>query len=161
MDNGVIGWWAELYRGNAAVQFLAGLGHIVALLFAARFALAGDRAALRAERRPPAQREALLAQIGRAHLPVLAGLFLALLTGLAQLLAQLDYLLRSPWWWLKVAGLVALLANGRILQLAAGRLRGTAGGPGEWRRLRGAAKRSLALWGALVLLGLLLTTVRP
>lgn len=161
MDNGVIGWWSELYRGSALVQFLAGLGHIVALLFAARFALAGDRAALRAERRPPGQRDALLAQIGRAHLPVLVGLFLALLTGLAQLLAQLDYLLPSPWWWLKVAGLVALLANGRILQLSAERLRAAPADAGEWPRLRSAAKRSVALWSALVLIGLMLTTVRP
>lgn len=160
IDNGVIGWWAQLYRGNAGVQLLAGLGHILTILYAGYFALRGDRSALRAERRPPPQRDALLRTVGQAHRPVLTGLALALVTGMAQLLAQLDYLPRSPWWWLKMLGLVALLANGRVLQRSAERLRGSAG-PREWQRLRSAARRSVFLWSALVLLGLLLTTVRP
>jgi len=158
---GAVAWWTELYRGNDVVQLLAGLGHILSVAFAARFALAGDRAALRAERRAPPQRLALLEQIGRAHRPVLIGLALALLTGLAQLLAQLSYLPQSPWAWLKLAGLVALLANGRIIQVTGARLRQEPDAPARWRVLRGAARRSLALWGTLVLLGLLLTTVRP
>src|SRR5512140_3662172 len=161
MDQGVIAWWTGVYLGHDSVQFLAGLGHILSILFAARFALAGDRAALRAGRRPAAQRTALLASIGNAHRPVLIGLSLALLTGLAQLLAQLSYLPRSPFAWLKLLGLVALLANGRAIRLAAERLRQNAEQPAAWRSLRAGAKRSLALWSMLVLLGLLLTTVRP
>jgi len=161
MSNGVITWWTEVYRGSDLVQLLAAAGHILSILFAARFALAGDRAALRAERRPPALRAALLTEIGRAHRLVLIGLSLALLTGLAQLLAQLSYLPRSPWAWLKLLGLVALLANGRIVQLTAERLRRNPDQPRAWPVLRAAAKRSLLLWGMLVILGLLLTTVRP
>lgn len=157
----LIEWWTELYRGNDVVQLLAGLGHILSLVFAARYALEGDRAALRAERRPPAQRDALLALIDRAHRPVLIGLTLALITGLAQLLAQLSYLPFSPWFWVKMAGLVALLANGRLLQLAERRLRASPEQPQQWRALRAAAKRSVTLWAVLVVLGLLLTTVRP
>lgn len=157
----MIGWWETLYRGSDLVQLLAGLGHLLAIAYAARYALAGDRAALRAERRPPAQRDALLAQIGRAHRPVLIGLGFALLTGLAQLLAQLAWLPQSPWWWLKLAGLAALLANGRMVQLAVVRLRADPAQPRQWRALRGAARRSIALWAALVIVGLLLTTVRP
>jgi hypothetical protein len=161
MDAGMVGWWTEFYRGHDAVQLLAGLGHILSVGFAARFALAGDRAALRAEGRPAAQRAVLLAVIGNAHRPVLAGLFLALVTGLAQLLAQLSYLPGSPWSWLKLLGLVGLLANGRIIQVAAEQLRQQPEQPPVWRTLRAAARRSLALWAGLVVLGLLLTTVRP
>ena len=161
MSSGVVAWWTEVYRGSDVVQLLAAAGHILSILFAARFALLGDRAALRAERRPPVQRAALLGQIGRAHRPVLIGLTLALVTGLAQLLAQLSYLPQSPWAWLKLLGLVALLANGRIIQRTAERLRRDPGQAGRWPVLRAAARRSLFLWGTLVILGLLLTTVRP
>lgn len=161
MESGVVAWWTEVYRGNDVVQLLAGLGHILSIIFAARHALAGDRAALRAERRPPAQRAALLTQIGDAHRPVLIGLGLALLTGLAQLLAQLSYLPASPWAWLKLLGLIALLANGRVIQLTGERLRDDVEQPRAWRTLRAAARRSLGLWAVLVVLGLLLTTVRP
>jgi hypothetical protein len=161
MDAGVVAWWTEVYRGNDVVQLLAALGHILSVLFAARHALAGDRAALRAEHRPPPQRVAMLATIGSAHRPVLIGLGFALITGLAQLLAQLAYLPGSPWAWLKLLSLLALLANGRVLQLTAERLRRDAQQPRAWRSLRAAARRSLMLWSVLVLLGLLLTTVRP
>jgi len=161
MVGDVIAWWTVLYRGSDVVQLLAAAGHILSILFAARFALAGDRAALRAERRPPAQQAVLLAEIGRAHRPVLIGLSLALVTGLAQLLAQLSYLPQSPWAWLKLLALFALLANGRIIQLTTARLRRDSGQRRAWQQLRAAARRSLVLWGSLVLLGLLLTTVRP
>jgi hypothetical protein len=161
MEHGVVAWWTEVYRGHDVVQLLAGLGHILSILFAARFALAGDQAALRAERRPAAQRGALLAVIENAHRPVLIGLFLALVTGLAQLLAQLAYLPRSPWAWLKLLGLIVLLGNGRIVQVTVERLRRDPEPPSVWRSLRAAAQRSLILWGTLVVLGLLLTTVRP
>jgi hypothetical protein len=160
VEQGVVAWWSELYRGSDVVQLLAAAGHILSVLFAARYALSGDRAALRAPRRAPAQRVLLLGQIGRAHRPVLAGLALGLVTGLAQLLAQLSYLPASVWAWLKLAALLALLANGRIIQVSAARLR-TQAGEGDWRPLQRAAVRSVALWGTLVLLGLLLTTVRP
>lgn len=161
MGDGLIAWWTAAYRGHDSVQLLAGLGHILSVLWAARFALNGDRFALRAERRPAPQRAALLASIGNTHRPVLIGLSLALLTGLAQLLAQLSYLPRSPWAWLKLLGLIALLVNGRVIQVMADRLRRNPEQPASWRSLRAAAKRSLALWGALVVVGLLLTTVRP
>jgi hypothetical protein len=161
MEAGAVAWWSEVYRGSDVVQLLAGLGHILSIVFAARYALAGDRAALRAEQRPAVQRAALLASIGDAHRLVLIGLGLALLTGLAQLLAQLSYLPGSPWAWLKLLGLVALLANGRVIRLTAERLRRDAEQPRAWRALRAAARRSLVLWGGLVVLGLLLTTVRP
>lgn len=161
MLGGVVAWWAELYRGNDVVQLLAGLGHILAIVYAGRHALEGDRAALRAERRPAPQQAALLAQIGAAHRPVLIGLSLALLTGLAQLLAQLDYLLPSGWFWAKLVGLALLLANGRVIMRSAAALRADPEPPARWQRLRAASVRSLVLWSALVILGLLLTTVRP
>lgn len=161
MVQGVVGWWAELYRDHDIVQLLAGLGHILTIVYAGRHALAGDRAALRAEARPPAQRDALLQTIGAQHRPVLIGLSLALLTGLAQLLAQLDYLPGSFWFWIKIGGLALLLANGRIIMRAAARLRQDAAQPPVWRTLRAGAVRSLVLWTSLVIVGLMLTTVRP
>ncbi|HSJ13643.1 MAG TPA: hypothetical protein VK939_04460 [Longimicrobiales bacterium] len=161
MLGGAVAWWTELYRGHDVVQFLAGLGHILTIVFAGRYALAGDRAALRAQRRPPAQRDALLRSIVSMHRPVLLGLSLALLTGLAQLLAQLDYLPGSFWFWAKLTGLALLLANGRVIMLASRSLRADPEQPARWRTLRAAAVRSLVLWTSLVIIGLMMTTVRP
>jgi hypothetical protein len=88
-----------------------------------------------------------------AHRHVITGLCFALITGVAQLTAQLDYLPQTPIFWTKMLLLVLLLANGRIIQLAGRRA--------DLAALRPAAIRSLALWGVTVLAGLLLTTVRP
>jgi hypothetical protein len=64
-----------------------------------------------------------------------------------------------------------LLANGRVIQLAGRRVSNAiaTGGTGaavttgaeDVRTLRTAALRSIFLWCTLVVLGLLLTTVRP
>ena len=150
--------WAALYSSSDVIQFSAACGHLLAIAYAARYALLGDRAVLRLTSAEARVREASAARgdlrvLTGAHRHVLSGLSLALLTGLAQLTAQLDYLPQSPVLWVKLLLLVLLLANGRIIQLA-GR-RGDAGA------LRPAAVRSIALWGLTLLAGLMLTTVRP
>ncbi len=163
----VIAWWSGLYRANDIVQMAAAFGHLAAIAFAARYALAGDAAALRltsSSRRPAED----LLRITTAHPRVIGGLAVALLTGLAQLAAQLDYLPRSPIFWIKMTMLALLLVNGRMIQLA-GRAAAAAAATRETGStsvavpsvLRAAAMRSIALWCAILLLGLLLTTVRP
>ncbi|MEO5511736.1 MAG: hypothetical protein ABIV28_07740 [Longimicrobiales bacterium] len=112
-----IAWWSEVYRSNDIVQLLAALGHIASIAYAARYALAGDRAALRitSHSKRPADD---LRTLTSAHSYVLTGLAFALVTGIAQLAAQLDYLQRSPVFWIKMSTLTALLVNGRLIQLA-------------------------------------------
>jgi hypothetical protein len=169
-----IAWWAQLYRTNDIVQILAAFGHILSIAYAARFALAGDRAALRLTRATYAvaspiasaaprtrSRAADLNTLTSAHRHVLTGLACALVTGLAQLAAQLDYLPQSPIFWVKMTLLVVLLANGRVIQLAGRRAVHAASSSGIPDELRPAALRSIALWCTLILLGLLLTTILP
>jgi hypothetical protein len=177
-----IGWWSEYYRSHDAVQLGAAFGHLLSIAYAARYALGGDRAALRltavsgdVQGRHAAR---YLDTISKAHRHVLAGLLCALLTGAAQLLAQLDYLPRSPVFWTKMTMIVALLANGRIIQLTDRQLQqrirtaaaGSSAAPDReagdlpasvFHPLRAAAVRSIALWCTVLLLGLMLTTVRP
>jgi hypothetical protein len=160
---GAVAWWAEYYRTHDVAQLAAAFGHLLAIAYAARFALAGDAAALRLTsgvnhhaRRAVAD----LATIRGAHVHVLSALSFALLTGLAQLLAQLAYLPASGVFWIKMSMLVLLLANGRIIQVTSARY-DHADGRSMDMRLRAAAIRSIVLWCFIVLLGLLLTTVRP
>jgi hypothetical protein len=119
----------------------------------------------------------------RAHRHVIIGLSFALFAGIAQLAAQLDYLPYSPIFWIKMTTLVALLANGRIIQLTGRRVAAAMGAADaianaetttealrreqdaavtpHYRALRAAAIRSVVLWAAMIVLGLLLTTVPP
>ena len=165
----LIAWWAATYRGNDLIQLGSALGHILSVAYAARYALNGDRAALRltsgsVARRPPALQLRDLETIARAHQHVIGGLAFAFATGIAQLLAQLSYLGSSPIFWIKMVLLTSLLINGWLIRgVGRGLLSGGASleDPRSSRMLRGSALRSAVLWCVLVVMGLLLTTVRP
>ena len=173
---GAFAAWAHFYASTEIVQLAAAGGHLLSIGYALRYAVGGDMAALkltgaarvRNDGTPAmsARANAYITTITRAHRHVITGLCLALLTGLAQLTAQLEYLPRSPIFWTKMIALVLLLANGRIIQLAGRSLAATTpigadAAPHASSRLRFAAMRSLMLWLAMILLGLMLTTVTP
>jgi hypothetical protein len=175
--------WAQFYASHDAAQLAAACGHLLALAYALSYAIPGDRAALRITDSAPRDAKAATLRakrdnldimfIMRAHRHVITGLALALLTGLAQLLAQLDVLPRSPIFWTKMFFLLCLIVNGRIIQLTDRKVyalvnaRNAPSAEDNLYRsvratgLRGAAMRSLALWGIMLLTGLLLTTVKP
>jgi threonine/homoserine/homoserine lactone efflux protein len=140
------------------LQFLAGFGHAGAILLAGLTALASDRAVLRAIHRPP-QRAGALAQLQRSHRRVLAGLSLALLTGLTMLSAQLATLPRSLFLWIKLAGLATLLWNGLRILRRERLLRTDPQSDTHWVAMEAPARTSAILWCALALMGVLLTTV--
>jgi hypothetical protein len=154
------------------VQLAAAGGHLLAIAYALRYAIAGDMAALKLtashSKGIAGRSNSYITTITRAHRHVITGLALALIAGLAQLAAQLDYLPRSPIFWTKMLTLLLLLANGRIIQLTGRRLAASTGAGNveghnarDLRDLRFAALRSVFLWVAMILLGLMLTTVRP
>lgn len=152
--------WAQLYGDSLVAQGTVGFLHLAGLLVAGGMALSADRMALR-ERTPLAtERLRVLREVERAHRPVLAGLAVVIFTGLALLAADLETLLPSPVFWVKMALFGALLANGYLLRRserkavsAATRREKDAG----WNSLRTGAAVSLALWGAVLLAGSLLT----
>jgi len=137
---------------------LAGFGHAGAILFAGLTALAADREILRALKRPRLRAHALT-RLQKAHLRVFIGLGCALLTGSLMLSAQLATLPRSPFFWLKVAGLLALVWNGRRILKHERWLRSDPDNEVFWQAMRAPARTSALLWCTIALLGVLLTTV--
>jgi hypothetical protein len=150
--------WTELYARSDLLQFVAGFGHAGAVLLAGLTALTADRDVLRARRRPHL-RTAALARLQRAHRRVFLGLGLALLTGGTMLSAQLATLPRSLWFWLKLTGLITLVWNGRRILQRERQVREQPDDDLRWQALAGPAQTSVALWCAIALMGVLLTTV--
>ncbi len=149
--------WASLYSDSKMLQTGFAFLHLGGLLAAAGFAVAADRATLRARRRPAAEQAVFLSELDATHLPVLAGLALVVATGLAMMLADVDNLLPSPVFWLKMGAFVLLLANGATLQRAGARLQREETNPRRWRALTHAAVRSVVLWTVTLFLGTVLT----
>jgi hypothetical protein len=150
--------WADLYGDSSLVKAAVVFVHLGALLVAGGFALTADRATLRLGRLDAEQRLEVVHELGETHRPVLAGLAVVVLSGLAMLAADLETLLPSVVFWLKMGGFVLLLLNGLTLQRAERMLQ--AGDPGQklWRSLHRAAVRSAGLWFTVLFLGTLLAS---
>ncbi len=73
-----------------------------------------------------------------------AGLVAIFISGLLLLAADVDTYWHSRVYWLKMALVALLLANGAFLMIAERQLQ--LGHPKAWARLRNAAHASLSLW---------------
>ena len=148
--------WAGLYADSVAIQSLVMFAHLGSLLLAGGVAIAADLGALRAARSGDgAEHAAALRQVRAAHRPVLAGLALALTSGVLLLAADVETFLPSPVLWIKLGLLALLLANGWMLKRAE-HAAGAIAPVATWMPVRRAAARSLTLWFALVLISVIL-----
>jgi len=145
--------WAQWYGDSTVLSSSVTAFHLGGMLLGGGLAVASDRAMLRALRRPEPL-GAHLADLESAHRLVALGLVVTIATGLLMLAADIEALLGSPVFWIKMLVLGLLLTNGRTLRRTARRLDT---GPADsvlWRaRLRRAAFTSAALWFAALALG--------
>src|SRR3954463_1467140 len=150
--------WAKYYSDSKTAETIVPFLHIAPLLVGGGLAIALDRASLRLPHDEPGARERHLVELGSVHTVVIGALVLSFVSGLLMLAADLDTFLPSWVFWVKMALLAALLANGAVMRGLERTL--SASGDGtedQWHRLRGTAKASLVLWLAITLAGVMLT----
>jgi hypothetical protein len=150
----VVDTWAGLYATSPALKSALAFVHIGALVGGGGAAIAADRTTLRAMRRGADALGRELEHLHHVHVIVVAGLALVIASGVLLMLADLDAYLSSKVFWIKMALVVALLANGLLVMQGGRRTR--AGDAGGLRLLRLAAIASLTLWFATTLLGAIL-----
>ena len=143
--------WKERYGDSVALSTTITALHLVAMLLAGGLAVAMDRAVLRLDPRDDAARARVLDEVAAVHPPVIAGLVVMALTGMAMAAADLETYLASPIYWLKLSAVFALLANGALL------VRAERQGGGAWGRVRRHAVLSVLLWVATAVIGTVLT----
>jgi hypothetical protein len=154
--------WQSIYSNSKAVSSTVTFVHLAGLLFGGGFAVAADRATLRAGRATPDRRLQVLGELAAVHRPVLVGLGVLFASGVLQLTADIETFATSPIYWTKMALVALLLANGFVLQQTEARLRAQGGGQSQellWRRLQATAIASVILWAAIVLAGTVLTSI--
>jgi hypothetical protein len=154
--SGAVTWWSGLYGDHQSVSVTVRFLHLAALVVGGGTALVADRHLLSAIRGDWSAREAALALAGRSHRIVLPALAVMALTGSLMTAADLETFLQSRLFWIKMALVAVLLANGALLVAAE---RAAAGSANErtWVRLRMASVASVALWLATLLAGTWLT----
>jgi len=163
--------WQTFYSHSKGTESAVTFVHLVGLLFGGGFAVATDRLMLRATARgvrPADDATAVLDSVRTIHRPVLIGLTLLALSGLALATADVETFATSVTFWVKM-GLVALLGiNGLVLMKTETQLRTQLSDPYSdasktdtttdvlWRRLRVTAIASMTLWTATMLAGVVL-----
>jgi hypothetical protein len=149
--------WSSIYSHSPVIKTSVAFAHIGGLVGGGGCAIAADRATLKALRKPLAEAKARLEELHNVHALVVAGLVLVTLSGLLLAFADLDSYLQSTFFWIKMALVVALLANGALVMRAGTRVdRGDDAARGA---LRFACVASLTLWFATTLVGAALPNV--
>ena len=152
--------WSHFYSHSKTTETIVTFLHIAPIVVGGGVAIALDRAALRLRHDDSAGRERHLAELGSVHPLVIGALVVSLLSGLAMLAADLDTFLGSWVFWLKMALVVALLANGAMMTRLERALAAPGGGTeDQWGRLRGIAITSVTLWLVITFAGVVLTNI--
>jgi hypothetical protein len=146
--------WSSIYSTSPAIKSALAFTHIGGLVAGGGAAVAADRTTLRAMRRGQAALDRELEHLHQTHLVVLVGLALVIVSGVLLAFADLDAYLSTPVFWIKMAVVTLLMANGALV-MRGGR-HTHAGDPAGPRLLRFAAIASLALWFGATLLGAIL-----
>ena len=149
--------WNSLYSDSKVVSSVVVFLHLVPLLVAGGTALAADRATLRASRGTADDRTRQLGELRRIHVVVLGGLALSFATGVLLFLSDVDEFLESPFFWIKLALIGLLLANGFFMTRTEQALNAGGDEAALWGRLRTISMLSLTLWLATTLAGVVLT----
>ena len=149
--------WASFYGNHALVSTSITYLHLAGLVVGGGAAVTTDRQILRAWHRGGARRPATLLDVAAVHAFVVGGLVVTVMTGTLMLFADFDTFRASPLFWLKMAGVTLLLANGAVLSWAEGLARRTEGARG-WAVLGGVSIMSMALWLITLFLGTYLKT---
>jgi uncharacterized membrane protein len=152
--------WAHLYADSKTVSTIVTFGHVASLLMAGGLAVATDRATLRALRLAAAERGRHLEELAGVHRLVVGGLSLSVITGVLLFASDVETFVGSWIFWLKMALICVLLANGYVMTRAEGALRADADESApSWTRLRRSALVSVGLWYAITLAGVALVNV--
>ncbi len=161
--------WQSLYSDSKGVSEAVTSGHLVAMLFGGGYAVAADRAVLRARPTSPLEARRMLGEMHSLHVPVVIALVVLSVTGAAMAAADVETFAASPVFAVKLGVVALLLLNGLLLLRTERRLdRFAQEAPmpeantsirqhGLWRRLRATAWASAALWTAAVVTGVMLT----
>ncbi len=154
--------WASLYSKSAPLELGVVATHVVAMLCAGGLAIGFDRGSLRARAWDAGGREHHLRELHTVHATVTALLVVCLVSGLLLFAADVKTWAASVPFWIKMALLVALLANALVLQRSEGALRlGPQGSASRaWTTLRASSLISLTLWIAVAVFGVALSLAK-
>jgi len=155
--NEAVSWWAVYYSDHQMVSLTVQYFHLAGLLVGGGTAIAADREVFASARVDDRDcRAAAVAVVQNAHRVVGPSLGVMLVSGVLMTVADWTTFVVSPLFWIKMALVGLLLANGAGL-MAAGRRHAASQPAHLWRRIVAASGASLLLWLLILWMGAWLT----
>ena len=148
--------WATIYSHSKVVSAAVTYFHIVPLILSGGLAVATDRATFRVMKSGIDQRAAHIRQFGPVHMTVIIGLVFSLASGVLLLLADVEALLGSIYFWIKLGLVFLLVVNGFAIIRTEKAIDGSGKDAAGWDRMRMHAVFSVFLWLATTLAGVVL-----
>ncbi|HEY2384196.1 MAG TPA: hypothetical protein VGK48_23735 [Terriglobia bacterium] len=155
--SGILDTWASFYSNHAMMRTLIGFLHIGGLVIGGGCAISADRLTLLAARRGSAERTNQLGMLRGTHRIVLISLSAVIVSGLFLFAADTGTFLHSILFWVKMAMIGVLMANGLLL-VRAERL-AESGTVQAWRTLTITSTVSVVLWMLTTLAGAALPNI--
>jgi len=149
--------WTSFYSNHGSLRTAIEFIHIGGLMLGGGCAIAADLATIEAVREGPIGRTSQFHVLNRTHAIVVVGLVALFVSGILLFAADAGTFLHSRLFWLKMALLAMLLANGVAMLVGERRVRG--GDARAWSRLHAIAVSSLVLWFVTTLAGAALTNI--
>jgi hypothetical protein len=147
--------WADFYSDSHLAQTLVTFAHIGGLVVGGGIAIATDRGTLRFS--SDVDRRRHLLEVAQIHRAVITSLVVVVFSGLLLFASDVEAHWESPIFWVKMALVVLLLANGaRMRRVETHATADTTPSSAHWSALRGSAMASLVLWLAITLAGVAL-----
>ena len=149
--------WSSVYANHAALRTAIEFAHIGGLVAGGGCAITADLATIAAAREASRVGTLELQLLKSTHLIVVLGLVALAVSGAVLFAADVETYWSSRIFWLKMALIVLLLANGALL--LRGERRVARGDADAWARLHHTATASLVLWFLTTLAGAALPNI--
>jgi uncharacterized membrane protein len=152
--------WNDFYGHSKATESIVVFLHIGGILLAGGLAIAADRSTLRALRLAAAGRVEPMKELAAVHRWVITGLVIVIASGVALLASDIETFWGSPFFWIKMTLVAALLINGLIMTQTEKKLAADSSDASpHWASLRRISVTSLTLWFVITLLGAILANI--
>ena len=149
--------WTAFFSNHALLRTAIAFIHVGGLMLGGGCAVAADLATIEAVREGPIGRSSQLHVLKRTHTIVVTGIVALVVSGALLFAADADAFLHSRVFWLKMALMASLLANGFVMLL--GERKVMRGDTRAWGRLHTIAVSSLVLWFLTTLAGAALPNI--
>ena len=147
--------WASFYGDSRLAQTIVTYAHVAGLLVGGGTAIAADRTTVRLA--SDVDRRRHLLDVSQMHRVVITALIVMVISGILLATADLETFWGTPIYWVKLALVALLLANGaRMRSVERAAAADSVPTAAHWNAFRGTAVASLVLWLATTLAGVAL-----